>query len=111
MAGGSAVDQINRGQTEHSALDRMLTHQLSIHIAEVAERPALRGALSRANERRHKNVMLAGHKIVPGVVGRSVASVNTTAFYRDFAPGWIPSFRDKAVYAEVSDDLNWVQAT
>jgi hypothetical protein len=51
----------------------MLTHQLSIHIAEVAERPALRGALSRANERRHKNVMLAGHKIVPecrGTFGR-----------------------------------------
>ena len=44
----------------------MLKHRLSIHIAEVAERPALRGALSKANERRHKNVILVGRKIVPG---------------------------------------------
>jgi hypothetical protein len=36
---------------------------------EVAERPALRGVLSKASERRHKNVILVGHKIVQGCRG------------------------------------------
>ena len=54
---------------EHSAPDRMFKHRLSIHIAEVAERPALRGALSRANKRPHKNVILAGRKILTGCRG------------------------------------------
>jgi hypothetical protein len=76
----------NRDQTKHSALDRMLTHQLSIHIAEVAERPALRGALSRANERRHKNVMLGGHKIVPGCRG-TLRSRRSTLRHLNVAAG------------------------